>query len=120
MSVFQDIDDTIYVRVKTETYVDTVANFMLDCATVGVVYTPMAVGLENRLYLQDNPEQHTCDDSHGIPQGFEFPSLELEAIIARFNDFMLAKSSRDAEALAVAEALALAEAAALAAAEAVV
>jgi hypothetical protein len=118
MSVFQDIDDEIYVRVKTEVYRDTVVNFMLDCSTVGVVYTPMAVGLENRLYLQDSPEQHTCDDSHGIPQRFEFPDAELETIITRFNDFMSAKASRDAieEAARIAEELAAeAEAAALAA-----
>jgi len=95
MSIFQHHPDgIIYVRVGADTYADTVANFALDCAKSGVVYSGLPAGKVDRIYAQDAPKQHTVADSHGNQSPLKHPYVQGDAIIANIAALLAAQAAR--------------------------
>lgn len=95
MPVFQHHpDDFIYIRVKGKCYEATVADFEADCASVGLSYSGLPSGKIDRIYLQDNPEQHTCADSHGNQEHYPLPYDEAEGFIDAIDDLLAAQQAR--------------------------
>ena len=96
MSVFQHTpDDLIFIRVGMEVYAESVANFKTDCMAIGHAYLGLPTGRVDRIYLQDDPSQHTCADSHGNMKHLSMPDSVIEGYITRFTEIMAAKVLRE-------------------------